>query len=181
MLLIEVINNNPLIYKFFTNFITLFWTLGQKLERNDIIIESSFTKSTAPKLTIENLNELGHFDAKDNKIALQVNYLSKYDLTNSIIKLIEQAKKDPQSISSYIKNDNTLREYIGTTSVSKVIVHELAHVWRHQEHSPSSVHDVHNMTLEGINKLYTFDDSASIVYNLILQQGLWSQLINSLF
>jgi hypothetical protein len=175
------INNNPLIYKFFSNFIILFWHFGQKLEQNQVIIGSSFSKSSAPKLTIENLNALGHFDSSENKIALATKYLSEHDLTSSINKLIEKYKVESESIASYIKNDTVLREYIGTTNVPKVIIHELAHAWRHQEHSASGAHDVHEMTIEGITKLYTFDDSASKVYNLILQQGLWTDLCKSMF
>lgn len=163
-ILVEIKDNVP---KFITSFISAFWNVGLKLEKDKFLIGTNFyTHANAPKLIIKPIDALGSYDESDHVINLNPTTLKK-DLVEKINQLDKFNFDNFQSQFLSYQKDPDYQSLLGIRFPSSILLHELSHAWRNEKHL-YGVHQDIDLTINGLKKNYSFDEGANEVARIIM-------------
>lgn len=168
----DKINKSPNFKKFQSEilnfYVEKFWNIGYELQNKGYFSGDSFKFSKiAPKIIIKTMKEdslHGYYKISDHLIRLNFKYVP------NILRDMEKLKTiGNDDIANFVYND--LKYLFKVAKIPTTLIHELSHAWKNTD---EGVHDSVLLTIKGIEEEYEFDRAASIVYNHIIQHGLFN-------
>lgn len=148
--------------RFLTVFIEIYWELGKELK----IPQTNF-QGPPPKLVLTGSNDF--YSPDQHQITLNPDRADKF------LDMITQLKKLTSEDLIKLYRNPISRQYIGVQYPSATLIHELTHAWRRTAHEES--HQPISLTIHKMTKEYSFEESANVIYQLILERGLTDRLI----
>lgn len=151
-------------------FVKYYCKIGNKLKLDGF-------DHTSPKINVyENMERdvAALYDKSKNEIRVNSDLIENYNYKD-FLKVIDKKKL---SLINSLEQNTFYQKYLMITVISPIIVHELEH-WRRQDNHAGSSHSDMNIEFNGEpKKTYTFDQLANKCFNLILQNGLWKSILD---
>lgn len=123
-----------------------------------------------------NSQYLGYYTASTHTITIVFNERSQLKLlAKEINDSIASYGSDPNDTLLLLKDKHLLYSYIGLLDDPSILVHELGHAWRAEEHI-GSLHKPVDLMINGKIGNYSFNESCNIVFEQIIQKGFFGKL-----
>lgn len=151
-----------------TYFVNKFWSIGYELQLNGIFSGENFNfNDTPPKIFVKTMNDDLNGYYKPSIHTIFLNIKNNPNLRDDMKKLFSMTNSEERI--NFIYND--LKYLFKVSNVATTLVHELSHAWKNLD---SGIHDSCFLTINGNTEEYEFDAAASVVYNHIIQNGLFN-------